>query len=206
MLSVPPAIMACPEPALMRSAANAMACKPDAQNRLTVTADASTGMPARRLAIRATFMPCSASGMAHPRMTSSISLGSMPGARFSASPIAAAPSSSGRVPRSVPPGALPTAVRAAETITASTIPIPQQILDRLGDLGHLAVEQVIGALDDGKLLGFGGAPVERAHLAEPADLVEFPVDEELRLGALLHAEVVVPGHRQRDADKRRHAR
>ena len=66
-----------------------------------------TGMPARRLAIRATFMPCSASGIAQPRMTSSTSAGSMPGARLSASAITTAARSSGRVPRSVPSGALP---------------------------------------------------------------------------------------------------
>jgi hypothetical protein len=104
---------------MIRSAANAIACRPDEQNRLIVVADALTGMPARRLAMRATFMPCSASGIAHPRITSSISAASMPGARRSASPIAAAASSSGLVPRSVPFGALPTAVRTAETMTAS---------------------------------------------------------------------------------------
>ena len=39
----------------------------------------------------------------------------MPGARFNASPITTAASSSGRVPRNVPPGAFPIAVRTAET-------------------------------------------------------------------------------------------
>ena len=96
-----------------------MACRPDEQNRLTVIADASMGTPARRLAMRATFMPCSASGMAQPRMTSSTSPGSMPGARFSASAMTVAPSSSGRVARRVPLGAFPTGVRTADTITAS---------------------------------------------------------------------------------------
>ena len=86
---------------------------------MTVTADALTGIPARRLAMRATFMPCSASGIAQPMITSSISPGSSPGARFSASAMAVAASSSGRVPRSVPPGALPDAVLTAETMTAS---------------------------------------------------------------------------------------
>ena len=57
---------------MMRSAANAIACRPDEQKRLMVTADASTGTPARRLAMRATFSPCSASGIAQPRITSSI--------------------------------------------------------------------------------------------------------------------------------------
>jgi len=42
---------------------------PDEQKRLTVTADARTGIPARRLAMRATFMPCSASGIAQPMIS-----------------------------------------------------------------------------------------------------------------------------------------
>ncbi len=103
---------------MIRSAAEAIACSPDEQKRLTVTADADTGTPARRLAIRATFSPCSASGIAQPRITSSISAGSRPVARRSAAAMTTAAISSGRVERSAPFGALPTAVRAAETITA----------------------------------------------------------------------------------------
>src|SRR6478609_6915331 len=156
--SVPPATIACAKPHITRSAAYAIACRPDEQNRLTVTADALTGIPARRLAIRATFMPCSASGIAHPRITSSISAGSIPAARFSASAIATAASSSGRVPRSVPPGALPAAVLTAETMTASCIlrvPVSQQILDRVGDFGDIAFEQMIGGVDHHQFLRFG---------------------------------------------------
>ena len=41
--SVPPATIADAEPHMMRSAANAIACRPDEQKRLTVTADAVTG-------------------------------------------------------------------------------------------------------------------------------------------------------------------
>ena len=119
--SVPPATMAVAEPLLMRSAAKAIAWRPEEQKRLIVTAALSTGMPARKLAMRATFMPCSASGIAQPRMTSSISAGSSPGARRSASPMATAASSSGRVVRSVPPGALPPGVRTADTTTASVM-------------------------------------------------------------------------------------
>ena len=74
-----------------------MACSPDEQKRLTVTADADTGNPARRLAMRATFRPCSASGIAQPRITSSTSAGSAPGTRRMASAMAVAASSSGRV-------------------------------------------------------------------------------------------------------------
>jgi hypothetical protein len=117
--SVPPATTAPANPHIIRSAANAIDCSPDEQNRLIVTAEALTGTPARRLAMRATLRPCSASGMAHPIITSSMSDGSIPGALRSASLITVAAISSGRTVRSVPPGALPTAVRVAETITAS---------------------------------------------------------------------------------------
>ena len=75
-------------------------------------------------AARATFMPCSASGIAQPMITSSTSDFSSPSARLRASSMTAAPISSGRVFRSVPFGAFPTAVRTAETITASLIITP----------------------------------------------------------------------------------
>src|SRR5918994_390042 len=62
--------------------------------------------------------------MAHPIMTSSTSSLSSPSARPTASPIAAAAMSSGRLARKVPPGARPTAVLAPETITASRMVAP----------------------------------------------------------------------------------
>ena len=117
--SVPPARTTPAKPHMIRSAPYAMACRPEEQKRFTVTADALTGTPARRLAMRATFNPCSASGIAQPMITSSTSAGSTPGARASASRSTTAPISSGLVVRSVPAGALPTAVRTAETMTAS---------------------------------------------------------------------------------------
>ncbi len=119
MDSAPPATMTFACPAMMRSAARAIACRPEEQKRLMVMAEVSTGRPARSEAIRATFIPCSASGMAQPRITSSISLTSRPLARAMASLIAAAARSSGRVARRVPLGALPTAVRTELTMTAS---------------------------------------------------------------------------------------
>jgi hypothetical protein len=131
---------------MTRSDANAIACRPDEQNLLIVTADALTGTPARRLAIRATFRPCSASGMAHPKMTSSTSAGVIPGARRSASAIAVAASSSGLVPRRAPPGALPTGVLTAATITASFI-VPQEVFDCIGDLPRLSIEHMIRRVD-----------------------------------------------------------
>src|SRR5262249_59011252 len=155
-------------------------------NRLAAPRDALTGIPARRLAMRATFIPCSASGTGQPRIRSSASAASIPGARFNASPIAAAASSSGRVPRSVPPGALPTAVRTAETMTASFMsasapaspdrlsrfPIAEEILDRFGDLTHFPFEQMIGRVDHHQLLRLGAARVELTHVLQRAELVE----------------------------------
>src|SRR5229473_2902054 len=58
MDSVPPATMTSAAPDRMRSAASAMACRPDEQKRLMVMAEVSTGRPARSEAMRATFMPC----------------------------------------------------------------------------------------------------------------------------------------------------
>src|SRR6266545_2137900 len=183
-----------------------MACRPDEQNRFTVTADASTGIPARRLAMRATFMPCSASGIAQPRITSSTSEGSMPGARRSASAMATAPSSSGRVPRSVPPGALPAAVRAAATMTASTIPVLQEIVDCLGDFRGVSLEEMIRRVNDDELFRLFAARVKRADALQRTELVELAVNEKLRLRARLNRREIVAIDRQRDADERRHAR
>src|SRR5713226_7517492 len=119
MDSVPPARITSAWPTMMRSEAIAIAWRPEEQKRLMVIAEDSMGRPARRAAMRATFMPCSASGMAQPRMTSSISCGSKPGTRAIAPWMATAARSSGRVERSVPLNALPTAVRTELTRTAS---------------------------------------------------------------------------------------
>src|SRR5438034_4730693 len=105
----------------IRSDAIAIDCSPDEQKRLIVIALVSIGKPARIAAARATFIPCSASGIAQPMITSSISDAARPGTRAIASLITAAPISSGRVFLKVPLGALPTAVLTAETITASFI-------------------------------------------------------------------------------------
>src|ERR1700690_4435392 len=94
-----------------------------------VIAEISTGRPARNEAMRATFIPDSASGVAQPRITSSISFTSRPLARAIASLMVAAARSSGRLVRSVPLGALPTAVRTELTITASRmIHLPDGVL------------------------------------------------------------------------------
>src|SRR5271156_292924 len=119
MDSVPPATATSPCPAIILCAAIAMACSPEEQKRLMVIAADSTGSPARKEAIRATFMPCSPSGMAQPITTSSTSLGSSPFAWATASLITMAPRSSGREVRSVPFADFPTAVLTELTITAS---------------------------------------------------------------------------------------
>src|SRR2546421_7977881 len=121
IVSSPPATATSALPVLILSAAIAIDCNPDEQKRLIVIALVSTGRPARIAAARATFIPCSASGIAQPMITSSISDASRPGTRASASLITVPPISSGRVFLSVPFGALPTAVRTAETINASLI-------------------------------------------------------------------------------------
>ena len=63
--------------------------------------------------------------------------------------ITVAASSSGRVPRSVPFGALPTGGADGGNddcvFMSFAVEILQQILDRVADLADLAVEQVIGA-------------------------------------------------------------
>jgi hypothetical protein len=83
---------------------------------LIVTADTTFGRPANSTAMRATFMPCSASGIAQPITASSIRALSTEGQRASAASIANASRSSGRVLRNMPRGALPTGVRTAETM------------------------------------------------------------------------------------------
>src|SRR5713226_5410745 len=205
--SVPPATTTEADPHMMRSAANAIAWRPDEQKRLMVTADALTGMPALRLAMRATFRPCSASGIAHPRITSSISPASIPGARLSASAMAVAARASGRVPRRTPCGALPVGVRTAETSTAScmTPSLSQQIFDRVRDLSGSSIEEMIRAVDDDELFRLGRTRVELPQILQRADLVALAVDEVLRLAAAADEAEVEARRRRRNPDQRRHA-
>ena len=123
MDSSPPAmaISICPD--IMANAAWAMDCTPEEQNRLMVSAGTVSGSPAPSETRRATFMPCSPSGKAHPMMTSSTSAGSTAGARASNSFTTATASASERTVARLPRFALPTGVRAAATITASRIVI-----------------------------------------------------------------------------------
>src|SRR5688572_27961669 len=206
MLSVPPASIAWAEPPRMRSAANATACRPDAQNRFTVTAEASTGIPALRLAMRATLSPCSASGIAQPMMTSSTSDAEAPGARFKASRNTSAASSSGRTSWSAPEGALPTGVLTAETIRASAIEILQQIFDRVTHLRGPAVEHVVGRVDDHELLRLRELAVELAYLFEWNQLVHFAVNQKRRPAGSDDRRKIAAADGRCDAKQRRHAR
>src|SRR5579862_6274261 len=139
------------------------------------------GIPARRLAIRATLSPCSASGIAQPRITSSTSDASRDVTRRSASAITTAAISSGRVYRSAPFGAFPTGVLTADSTKASfmavwsladarsLLEIAEQILERLADFRRMAVEQMIGAVDHDQLLRLRQRPVELPHILDRAD-------------------------------------
>ena len=116
MLSVPAAIMTSASPSRMRSAASATACVPDEQKRLIVMPGTLSGKPASSNPMRATFMPCSASGIAQPTITSSTAAASSPGHRSIAAFSTCASMSSGRTFLNMPRGALPTGVRVAATM------------------------------------------------------------------------------------------
>src|SRR5262245_44974478 len=137
--STPPATTTWTAPACTCWAPSAIAWRPEEQKRLMVMAPAVVGTPARRAAWRATLLPCSASGIAQPRTTSSTISGFTAGTRASAPWMTAAAMSSGRVSRSDLP-ALPTAVLTLDTTTASRmtsspISVPQRraFLERVLD-------------------------------------------------------------------------
>ena len=109
---------------MIRSAAMAIDCKPEEQNRLIVIAEISTGSPARSAALRATFMPCFRlrHRAAHDDVFDFLRVEPRHAAnRFL---MAMAARSSGRVVRSVPLKAFPTGVRTELTMTASLMMCP----------------------------------------------------------------------------------
>ena len=73
------------------------------------------GSPASNRPMRATFMPCSASGMAQPTITSPISRASRPGTLATTAASTWASMSSGRTVRNMPLR-LATGVRVAATM------------------------------------------------------------------------------------------
>src|SRR5271157_5747085 len=76
MLSTPPPINASLPPLTIWYAASAIACRPEEQNRLTVTPPVEVGSPASMAETLAMLCPCGPWGCPQPRMTSSTSRGS----------------------------------------------------------------------------------------------------------------------------------
>ncbi|MNN27192.1 hypothetical protein D3C81_1407210 [compost metagenome] len=119
--STPPAIITSAIPVLIFATAVAIVSKPEAQYRLTVTPGTlSVSNPISEMK-RAILSPCSASGMAFPTMTSSISSLFKFGTVDTRCLITSVAKSSARIKRNTPRGALPTAVRNPATIYASII-------------------------------------------------------------------------------------
>jgi hypothetical protein len=114
--SVPPASIRSALPRRIWSAASATACRPGRAEAIDGLRGMVFGRPASSRPMRATFMPCSPSGMAQPMMASSMRLRSMPGACATTAFSTWASMSSGRVLRNTPLGALPTGVRVAATM------------------------------------------------------------------------------------------
>ena len=145
-----------PDPHMMRSGAKAIACRPEEQNRLMVTADASTGIRRARLAMRATFRPCSASGIAQPRITSS-TVGRVDAGRAAAPREShGAAISSGRVPSGGPIRRLADGGPNGGNDYSVFHGVTQEVFHRIGDLPNLAVEQMIRRVDDDELLRLAG--------------------------------------------------
>src|SRR5215467_10718107 len=88
---------------------------------------------------------------------------------------------------------------------ASAGPVAEEIFDRITDLEYLAVEQMIGRVDDDELLWIGSARVELLHLLQRTEFVAFALNEELRFRARANRFKVVPGQRRRDSEERRHS-
>ena len=184
---------------MMRSAAKAIACRPDEQKRLIGDGrrrDRNAGAQAGDARdVQSLF------GLRHRAARESRRRsppGRAPGARRSASPI-----DGGR--QIVGPRAAQRAVRrladrgphgrdddgscmfmscpASRDSTSRLTSRPADPRPRRRPRLDLAVEQVIGAVDDHQLLRLRGARVELAHVLQRADLVEFAVNEKLRLRA-----------------------
>ncbi len=118
MLSWPPAMTISLSPSRMACAASITAFSPEPQTLLIVIAGTADGSPDLMTAWRAGFCPVPACST-WPRITSPICSPLRP-ERSSSALITIAPSSDAGVLASVPPN-LPTAVRAAATMTMSVL-------------------------------------------------------------------------------------
>src|SRR5213595_1344379 len=102
MLSTPPARKQFPLPVWISRVAATTACIPEPHSRFIVAAGISTGSPASRTAMRATFRLSSPAWLASPKKTSSMPAGSS-ALRWTASRTTSAARSSGRTSLSAPP-------------------------------------------------------------------------------------------------------
>ena len=94
--SVPAPIAMSHWPVMIFIAASATALRPLAQKRFTVMPGTDTGRPASSRPMRATFMPCSPSGIAQPTTTSPMSFRSKAGTASTVPRSTCASMSSGR--------------------------------------------------------------------------------------------------------------
>ena len=120
MLSWPPAMMISASPHLIACAARWVAFRPEPQTLPTTNAGTPFGKPDLMTAWRAGFWPAPAVST-WPRMTSLIVSGATP-ERSSSALMTVAPRSDAGILASDPPN-LPTAVRAAATMTTSSMGI-----------------------------------------------------------------------------------
>src|SRR5262249_34249867 len=130
--STPPPIMTSAPSWMMWFAAYAIACRPEEQNRFSVSPATEVGSPARIAATRAMLWPCEPCGWPQPMITSSTSLGSSCGTLPRTSLMVWAVKSSGRVRLNEPRDDLARGVRELATMTASLI---ESLLLRLRTLG-----------------------------------------------------------------------
>jgi hypothetical protein len=66
---------------------------------------------------------------------------------------------------------------------AGILEISEQVFERFADFNRVAVEEMIGRIDDHELLRFGQFAVKRPHVLNRADIVGLSLHEELRFGA-----------------------
>src|SRR3954471_3252016 len=128
--SMPPPIATSTPSSMIERAATAIACRPEAHCRSIVVPATVTGRPARIAPLRATFITMVPCCIAQPITTSSTSPGSMP-ARLAASAITWPAMVGPSVLFSAPRKALPTPVRAVETITASVAMLASLLCSRV---------------------------------------------------------------------------
>src|SRR5215510_13009099 len=185
MLSTPPAMTQSYWPDITPMAAKLAACCPEPHMRSRVVPQTSRGKPPMRAALRAMFSPCSPSWSTQPMTTSSTSAGSMPVRATSAFSVSAR-RSSGRTVESLPLR-LPTAVRAAPTITALFMCCLRWLWS--ADWSSAAALDLVTELAERADLPRGHLPAHRAlvqhgrlHVLEGATRLLQEAEEEVVLG------------------------